>query len=733
MNTVRSGSVTGMLFLLAFSTPGFSGHGETGVSQQSTVAGIVTERRSSTSDNNNVVLWPGRRCGRRQNNFAAIPGAIALHATPLGSVTATGGGHYNPLPIITNGGTRTFVAVAKGSRVQAYVDGQPGPVVNAIPVTQTQPIAGFAGIGTSGSPQFSADTKRVAYIVSLDNGKQAVVVDGTMSPAYPTNNPIRLFFAPVGHHFAYVVGRPNGSDSFVVDDGKAGPVYQGISSEGFSPDGKHFAYVGTTASKGLTPLEVQAGKKTPQNMCVVLDGVEQKHFAKIDRPIFSQDSQHLGYLADIGQINGTTRAIVDRQEGPAYVGVRDLVISDDGSRSAYVATKLFPKKETTGGITRDLSYKYDVLVENGKEDPADDSGPNQIQHVCISRDGQRVACIAVIFPQPTGASHIVIVDNGKPSQQYGNCLSLQVSPDGKNLVSVVSGAQGAIVVVNGQEYGPFISTMSEPVFSPEGGHWADCVSTGEQKFAILADGKTITLKGLAPGKVSFQAGTGQLMLKSTTSNSGVPVEFEVKGDEIAAADVPSAVAYSPNHQHIAKVFTTGYGTSDVKQKIGIDDQAPSDAKYAGIESLRVSDDGKHVAYIGAYIGENGKSLTHAIYDGTEGPGYWGIKDLDLSPDGKHVAYVAQTSNGNGIDTHVVVDGMEGPAFQDALIDGAFTGQGVGANNEYRQVRFESDGSLHFFPVINGQLYRAWYPTGSFNGLPSLMAHGIENPVWQDVQ
>jgi len=666
-----------------------------------------------------------------QNTSAASRG-ITLDLTAEGAVTATGGGHYDPLPIITDGGTRTFLAVPKGSRVQAYIDGQPGSLVNAIPVKQVQPMGKAAGAGTSGSPQFSADQKRVAYVVGLDSGKQAVVVDATQSPEYASDAPIQLFFAPVGHHFAYVVGAQNGSNSFVVDDGKVGLIYQGIASEAFSPDGKHFAYVGTTPSKAPTPLEVQAGKKQPQNECVVLDGVEQQHFAKIEPPLFSHDGQHIAYLAGIDQLNGHTRAVVDNREGPAYAGVRDLVLSDDGSRFAYVATKVFPKKETRAGITSDQSYRYDVVVDNGKEDPADDTGPNQIQHLCMSRDGRRIAYVAVIFPQPVGASHVTIVDNGKPSQQYGSCLSQHISPDGKNLVSIVSGAQGAIVLVNGQEFGPFVSTLSEPVFSEEGGHWACCISTGEQKFAILEDGKTIALTGIAPGTLSFQPGTDQLMMKTTTANNSMPVTFEVKGDAIAAADVPAAIAYSPNHQHMARVFTTGYGTSEAKQKIAIDGQAPSDAKYAGVQSLAVSDDGKHVAYIGAYPGENGKSLTHAIYDGIEGPGYWGIKDLALSPDGKHVAYVAQKSNGHGIDTYAVIDGVEGPVFQDVLIDGPLTGQGISANNDFRQVRFAADGSLHFFPVMNGQLYRAWYPADSFNGLPSLAAHEDAAPGPRDV-
>src|SRR5260370_4906646 len=106
---------------------------------------------------------------------------VTLNDVPLGPVIGTGGGHYDPRPISTRYGTRTLVAAAKGSRVQAYVDGQPGPVVNAIPVTQSRPLPEG---GAQGSPLFSPDEKRVADIVSLDNGKSAVVVDGTQSPIY---------------------------------------------------------------------------------------------------------------------------------------------------------------------------------------------------------------------------------------------------------------------------------------------------------------------------------------------------------------------------------------------------------------------------------------------------------------------------------------------------------------------------------------------------------------------
>ena len=726
MSTALKRSVAFLLFLLVYIPNGYSGSSGNGAAQRQAAAAAHGQDSTPAPAQDAAAANPQSAPPAAGQNTATIPGlnapvpagAIMLNAIPLGMVTATGGGHYQPLPVITNGGGRTFLAVAKGSRVQAYVDGQPGPVVNAIPVTQTL-VQPKWGDSTNGSPQFSADQKRVAYIVDLDNNKHAVVIDGTMSPAYDQIN--WLSFAPVGHHFAYSAQRSSGAHqaqyaSFIVDDGKAGGIYsQGCGPAVFSPDGNHVAYVATVYSKGLTPIEVQEGKKTPQNVCVVLDGVEQKHFAKIDQLTFSQDSKHLAYLAGIDQL-ASTRVVVDDKEGPAFSSVQQLVISDDGSRNACIATKTTVNQTQSHETASQSNY---VVVDNGKEGAPYDV---QITHVCVSPDGQHVAYVA----QST-QSNTVIVDNGKPSQQYRGCDTLKFSPDSKTMLYIAVGAQGSFIVVNGQEYGPFSGINSEPAFSSEGGHWACCVSTGEQKFAVLADGKMITLDRIAPGTLAYQPGTGQLTLRTTTSSNGMPVTFEVRGDAIAAADVPSAIAYSPNHQHMVKVLTSGYGTSEVKQQIAIDDKPPTAGNYAGINNISISDDGQHVAFIGTYVGENGKPLTHAYYDGTEGPGYWGIKDIALSPDGLHVAYVAQKSNGHGIDTYVVIDGMEGPAFQDVLIDGIYSGQGVGANDQYHQVRFASDGSLNFLPVINGQLYRCSYPAEAFKGLPSLAAHEAEKP------
>ena len=226
-------SVALLLFLLAGSPHGYSGTAGNGAAQRAAA--------NAAANPQSAPLSPAQHATEAlfKNPAPAGPGGITLNAEPLGPVIGTGAGHYDPLPIITNGGGRTLVAAAKGSRVQAYVDGQPGPIVDSIPVTQSMRQQALGS--TTGSPQFSADQKRVAYIVGLDNNKQAVVVDGTMGPAYDNNGVRWLSFALTGHHFAYAVVRsigPNGlgdQETFVVDDGKAGRIYQYVGPAVFSP------------------------------------------------------------------------------------------------------------------------------------------------------------------------------------------------------------------------------------------------------------------------------------------------------------------------------------------------------------------------------------------------------------------------------------------------------------------------------------------------------------------
>ncbi len=126
-------------------------------------------------------------------------------------------------------------------------------------------------------------------------------------------------------------------------------------------------------------------------------------------------------------------------------------------------------------------------------------------------------------------------------------------------------------MVNGQEYGPFSGINSEPAFSAEGGHWACCVSTGEQKFAVLADGKMITLDRIAPGTQAYQPGTGQLTLLHNHFNEWhAAVTFEVKGDATCRGRRSKCHRLQSETISISpRCLPSGYGTSEVKQQIAI--------------------------------------------------------------------------------------------------------------------------------------------------------------------
>ena len=62
-------------------------------------AAAANSQSATPAPGQNATIIPGLN--------APVPaGAIMLNAVPLGTITATGGGHYNPLPAITNGGGR---------------------------------------------------------------------------------------------------------------------------------------------------------------------------------------------------------------------------------------------------------------------------------------------------------------------------------------------------------------------------------------------------------------------------------------------------------------------------------------------------------------------------------------------------------------------------------------------------------------------------------------------------
>lgn len=625
---------------------------------------------------------------------AAAPN-ITLNSIPLGPWPKTQSEMESRVAIPSDG-SRVLVVASQGSRVQAIVDGQPGPVCRNIRWTardhdDSEPKP-------SAPAPFSPDNQRVAYITELDGEKEAVVIDSSQSPAY--DGVSWLAFGPEGHHVAFQArkkdaaagGSPHshGSALAIIDNGKAGPLYDTIGRVKFSADGQHLAYIATVEPY----LGIRYGRPDfgRSERCVVLDGQEQgKHYQWADQLVLSRDGKHLAFLIG-GDSLGTQKAVIDGRETPAYGFTEQLTMSDDGSRIVFVARDT-PKQET---VRR--------LIDSGKVG----AEYGYIGDLVISVHGERLAYVAQ--NKEGNLSEQFVVDNGKASVPYDKVSDLRVSDDGSILSFIAKSSKGSLLVVNGQEFGPFYRIDGKVVFSTDNKHWGCLVEATDssESRAILRDGQSHPLpKAAQYGSFALEFQRDQhLMATSKIGDESMALEVEAATID---SPVPSQTFYTRDGKHVAKVFTSNQGHSDEKQQVMLDGK-PVGPLYLRIRRMQLSDDGKYIAFIGSYNGYNGAATTHVNFDGAEGPVYNEIDDLALAPDGKHFAYAAEERTREGTLWFLVVDGFTGPVFQQILTP---------QDRPVRRTHFQGDGSLTFLAAAKGQLGRYTYPADALKVMPSM--------------
>jgi Tol biopolymer transport system component len=132
------------------------------------------------------------------------------------------------------------------------LDGQRGPEYEVIGCWEPSVLG-------AGSPLFSPDSKRLAYMAARSEKQWVFVVDGVEGEPFD-GFPIGQFlpgsrernlFSPDSRRIAYAAGR--GDKMHVVVDGKLSPLYETAGLEIlFSPDSQHIAY--SVKEKGRTHL-----------------------------------------------------------------------------------------------------------------------------------------------------------------------------------------------------------------------------------------------------------------------------------------------------------------------------------------------------------------------------------------------------------------------------------------------------------------------------------------------
>jgi WD40 repeat protein len=170
---------------------------------------------------------------------------------------------------------------------------------------------------------FSPDSKRLAYVMKLNN-KACFVVDDAKGPFYDEvialskeyNASARIpgsvtFFSPDSRRVAYIAR--NAASIIVVRDGKEGKAYERVElgagqQPHFTADSAHLVY---TVTGGITVVDDEEKEKgmilspdaahtmTSNGHCVTVDGKKGKEYRWVSKPAFSPDSRHYAYAASV--------------------------------------------------------------------------------------------------------------------------------------------------------------------------------------------------------------------------------------------------------------------------------------------------------------------------------------------------------------------------------------------------------------------------------------------------
>jgi uncharacterized repeat protein (TIGR03803 family) len=374
--------------------------------------------------------------------------------------------------------------------------------------------------------------------------------------------------------------------------------------------------------------------------------------------------------------------VVDGQVGPNYVVVQPAVFSADGGHVGYIACKtLRPEKW--------------VAVIDGREQPEFD----RIGNVLFSPDGKHSVYTAIEAGRGRSATYAVV--DGKKSMNYTGCTDYVFSPDSQHLAYVAS-SNKAVVVLDGKEGDAHDSILlTATAFSPDSKRFA-YIAQDKNKMYLILDGKAGPAQpSIDPRSLQFTSDSRHCRFK--VGMSADAAFYAMDDQSVASAGSAVDLAATPDGRHTAIAAAKDVGTGVQSCRVLLDGK-PIGETYQGIQSLQISADGAHVAYIGLSNGSEKKNA-HAVYDGHEGPAYFRIDKLLLSPDGRHIAYACTD---DGSKHYVVVDSFQGPEYNDVFL---------GTTGQFEGMQFTRDGSLSFLPVKDGKLSHVIMSADSIAALP----------------
>jgi Tol biopolymer transport system component len=239
---------------------------------------------------------------------------------------------------------------------------------------------------------FSPDSKNLAYSAQRD-GKWCLVNEGIEGPLYDAVGESMPIFSPDSKHVAYVGKR--GEQWILNLDGKESPPIDEIYSPRFNPNGNGFAWCAKKNKQAAVfyngkPLDkvydgVTACVFSPDGMrtahlaqrggkwLAVIDGGEGDEYKDVDVPIFSGDGKHVAYVAT--ETDGLQRVVIDGRKGPLYAATDAPLLSADGKHLVYNAN-----------LGKARGSQWCVIKDGVEGTPYQD-----VKNVAMSEDGEHIA------------------------------------------------------------------------------------------------------------------------------------------------------------------------------------------------------------------------------------------------------------------------------------------------------------------------------------------------------
>jgi hypothetical protein len=342
-----------------------------------------------------------------------------------------------------------------------------------------------------------------------------------------------------------------------------------------------------------------------------------------------------------------------------------------------------------------------VVIHEGVEGPRFDEilADDARNKVFFSDDGQRYSYVGRV-----GQEYVVMVD-GKEQMRLPAATTKwyrnegarfpDFTPGGKHTFFSVHSTQvyATQLFFDGQPVVTNSRTISEPVLSPDGDHYAVVAGTSRDKeWGLIVDGRPAGYQGMEPqftadghlftkialpggpgiavlldGKPFFRAQDARLYIPPIGHNVVSVIVRQVMGDpnglflvvngkkvEGSEATRIDNVWFSPDGRHYAADCVTPSGTHFIiaDGKKGEEYRALMDLRKTPTGARRLfefSTDSTRTAYI-AHSGDK----EFAVIDGVESEGYPFISSFSFGGGGKRIAFIGRGANTR--DRWIVVDG-----------------------------------------------------------------------------